>query len=51
MPNYWRKGVINYRIKQILLGPNERSLIFVIEKEEQDGKAENIRYMVETLSR
>ncbi|HEC62337.1 MAG TPA: DUF2259 domain-containing protein [bacterium] len=51
LPNYWRNGVINYRIKQILLGPNERSLIFVIEKEEQDGKGVNIRYMVETLSR
>jgi predicted secreted protein len=49
LPDYWRQGVKRYRLKQVLLGPDERSLAFVIEKEEVDSSGVNIRYMVETL--
>ena len=49
LPGYWRQGVKRYRLKQVLLGPDDRSLIFVVEKEEVDTSGVNIRYMVETL--
>ncbi len=48
--DYWRKDVKRYRIKQILLAPDNRSLIFVIEKEEKGVSGYNIRYMVETVT-
>lgn len=47
-PSFARTGVVKYKIKQIILAPDERSLVFVIEKEEIDTKGINIRYMVET---
>jgi predicted secreted protein len=49
LPNYWRPGVRRYRIKQVLLAPDDRSLVFVVGKEEQNGNGFNLRYMVETL--
>jgi predicted secreted protein len=49
LPEYWRKGVRRYRIKQVLLAPDERSVVIVVEREEQDATGVNIRYMVETL--
>ena len=49
LPDYWRKGVRSYKIKQVLLAPDERSVVMVIEREEQDSSGVNIRYMVETL--
>jgi predicted secreted protein len=48
-PAYKRKGVKNYKIKQIILAPDEKSLVFLIEKEEVDTTGINIRYMVETV--
>lgn len=48
-PAYKRKGVKNYKIKQIILAPDEKSLVFVIEKEEVDSTGINVRYMVETV--
>ena len=48
-PNFIRPGVENYIINRILLSPNNRSLIFVIEREEVSGKTINMRNMVETL--
>jgi predicted secreted protein len=48
-PNYKRKGVLSYRISQVILSPDEESLVFVVEKEEQDHDGVNIRYMVETV--
>ncbi len=47
-PSYTRKGVKAYHIKQIILDPDGVSLVFVVQKEEQDGHGANIRYMVET---
>jgi predicted secreted protein len=49
LPDFWRKGVKRYRIKQVTVAPDNRSLLFVIEREEVDGSGDNIRYMVETL--
>ena len=49
-PEYWREGVKRYRVSQILLSPDEKSLVFIIEKEEQDQAGANIRFMVETVS-
>ncbi len=48
-PNYKRKEVQNYRIKQVLFSPNEQSLVIVVEKEILSDTGKNIRYMVETL--
>ncbi|MBN2440791.1 MAG: DUF2259 domain-containing protein [Spirochaetales bacterium] len=48
-PSYKRKGVKSYKIKQIIVAPDEKSLVIVIEKEEADTTGVNIRYMVETV--
>ncbi len=47
-PSYARKGVKAYHIKQIILDPDGVSLVFVVQREEQDNHGSNIRYMVET---
>ena len=47
-PGYYRKGVKDYRIKYLLLAPDGKSLIFVMEKTVVDASGESIRYMVET---
>lgn len=48
-PDIKRAGVIEYRIKEAFFSPDERGLVFVIERDELDGDGNNIRYMVETL--
>ncbi len=50
LPDFKRKNVLKYRIKQIMFAPNEKSLVFVIEKEIVDGTGPSIRYMVETVN-
>ena len=50
LPDYKRDGVMQYRIKQVMFAPDEKSLIFVVEKEVVDGAGPSIRYMVETVS-
>jgi predicted secreted protein len=49
LPDYKRKDVMKYRIKQVMFAPDEKSLVFVIEKELLDGSGPSIRYMVETV--
>ena len=49
LPSYRRQGVTQYRIQRILLSPEGKSLVFVVEKEEQADSGVNIRYMVETV--
>lgn len=50
-PQIVRQGVQNYTIVQMILTPNERNLIFVIEKEENDQQGGlNLRTMVETVT-
>jgi len=49
-PSFYRVGVKNYTISQIILNPKEKGLVIVVEKEEDDHQGGiNIRYMVETL--
>jgi predicted secreted protein len=48
-PDFWRKGVRQYRIRQVILAPDSLSLIFVMEKELEEPSGADIRYMVETL--
>jgi predicted secreted protein len=47
--SYRRWGVKAYHIKQIILAPDGKSLVFLIQKEEHDTHGSNIRYMVETV--
>jgi len=49
LPNFKRPGVENYRIRRIVLSPDNRSLVFVIERQEKDQNGANVRFMVDTL--
>ncbi len=49
LPDYKRKDVLGYRIKQVVFTPSEKGLVFVIEKEINGSNGKTIRYMVETL--
>lgn len=51
LPHYARKGVKRYIIKQIALAPDEKSLVVVVEKQENNGTVGGFsaRYMVETV--
>lgn len=44
-PGYYRSGVQDYRITQVLLDPEETAVVIVVEKRSPDG---SVRYMVET---
>ncbi len=48
-PTLERFGVKAYHVKQIILAPDNASLVFVIQRQEQDTDGDNVRYMVETL--
>ena len=48
-PGLKRSGVKAYHIKQVILAPDGASLVFIVQKEEQDTQGSNIRYMVETV--
>jgi len=48
-PYYRRPGVKAYHIKEIILAPDNASLVFLVQKEEQDTRGNNIRYMIETV--
>jgi predicted secreted protein len=48
-PTFKRAGVKAYHVKQIVLAPDGASLVFVVQKQQQDTDGDNIRYMVETL--
>jgi len=41
-----RKNVNNYIIRQIIIAPDGKTIVFIIEKEEAGAKG--MRYMVET---
>ncbi len=49
LPNYKRKDVLAYRIKQVVFTPAEDGLVFILEKEISDSDGKSIRYMVETM--
>lgn len=53
-PSFERQGIRDYRIAQVILGPTERQLVVVVERDEWAGGRDsaddwNIRYMVETI--
>jgi predicted secreted protein len=54
IPGYYRSGVRDYKIKQVILGPDDLSVVFVIEKNVVSGtekaQSTSVRYMVETLN-
>ncbi len=50
LPNFRRPGVRQYKIRRVLLSPDEMSLVFVVEKEKAADSGVNIRYMVETVN-
>lgn len=47
--NYFRTNVNEYQIRQVILSPDEKSLVFVIEKLDRGAEALNTSYMVETV--
>ena len=48
LPNYYRKDVYSYRLSQVIVAPDERTLIFVIEQEFGFENSNRVRYMVES---
>ncbi len=48
-PGVKRTGVKAYHIKLITLSPDSGSLVFIVQREEQDTHGDNVRYMVETV--
>ncbi len=48
-PGIHRAGVKSYHIKQIILAPDGKSHVLVIQRAEQDTMGSNIRYMVEAV--
>jgi hypothetical protein len=48
--SYYRDSVDAYLIRQVLLSPDESSLIFVIEKQDRSKGSLQVGYMVETVS-
>lgn len=49
-PDYVRDGVFKYLIKEVMLSPDEKSVLFIVQKEMIDGSGPSIRYMVETVN-
>jgi predicted secreted protein len=51
LPHFTRKGVKRYAIRQIILAPDEKSLVVVVEKQMYNGTpgGYSARYMVETV--
>jgi predicted secreted protein len=48
-PGFYRDGVNRYRVRQILLSPDESSLVIVVERITNTSSGQRIRYMVETV--
>ncbi len=49
LPGFFRDRVEAYRIKQIILSPDETSLVFVVELIAYADTGNDIRYMIETV--
>jgi len=48
-PQIKRPLIASYRIRKVIIAPNDGSMIFLIEMKKQEGGGVNIRYMVEAL--
>jgi predicted secreted protein len=49
-PHLKRTQVLGYRIKKVIVAPQDGSLIFVIEMSQRGEGGIDIRYMVEAVS-
>ena len=49
LPDFFRQGVTSYQINQAFLSPDERSLVFVVERISDTATGRSVRYMVETV--
>lgn len=49
LPDFFREGVSSYQIGQAYLSPDERSLVFVVERITDTPAGRTVRYMVETV--
>lgn len=47
-PDYEREGVTSYRIEKIFSDESGKSLVFIVQKTQEDSTGTSIRYMVET---
>lgn len=50
LPEFFREGVNSYQIRQILHAPNERGIVFVVEKITETATGREVRFMVETVA-
>jgi len=50
LPDYYREGIHKYQIRQILHAPNERGIVFVVEKITEMSDGREVRFMVETVT-
>ena len=50
LPNFYRPGIDVYRMKQVVLSPDESSIVMVIERIKREPTGDSIDYMVETVS-
>lgn len=49
LPDFYRRGVTSYQIHQAFVSPDERSLVFVVERITDTPTGRSLRYMVETV--
>ena len=48
-PGYFREDIDRYRINQVIVSPDERSLVIVVERIRDTAAGKRVRYMVETV--
>ena len=48
-PQLWRPMIESYRIRQVIVNPQNTSMILVIEMRQREGESVNIRFMVEAV--
>ena len=48
-PGYYRDDIDRYRINQVIMAPDERSIVVVVERIRETASGLRIRYMVETV--
>ncbi|HAE22119.1 MAG TPA: hypothetical protein DCG47_07330 [Spirochaetaceae bacterium] len=48
-PQIRRTGVLTYAIRQILVAPDGKTVVILVERSEKQGASKGIRYMVETF--
>ena len=49
LPDFYRDKVLGYRIRQIILSPDEKHMVFIIERDHHSPGGKSVRYMAETV--